>query len=192
MPRARINAPEDEAVLPKPRPRKPRAVSVEELVIPVTRKRAIARPRISETLSAPELVRKAPTVLASRRRSHSKKSKSILLVLGICVVLSAIGVGIGVLDTGTIDVIAVVNERNEKINKGEVRDEAGNAVTKTIDVQNGDTRPNGGLPMGDPIAPPAPPVQETSTSTEAVSNTESAATSTASATDAASTTEEAI
>ncbi len=192
MPRARINAPEEELVLTKTRTRKPRVIQGDERVTPVPRKRAAPRPRVTDLVSEPETVRKAPTALAARRRNDSKKSKSITVVLAGCLVLSGVGIGIGFMDKGSINVVAVVNERNEKINKGEVRDEAGNAITKTIDVQNGDTRPNGGLPMGDPVAPPPPPLLETSTSTEAASSTESTATSTESTTEVSSTTQEVI
>jgi hypothetical protein len=89
----------------------------------------------------------------------------------ICVVMAGVGVGVGFMDKGTIDVIAVVNERNEKINKGEVRDELGNSVTQTIQVQS-DARPNGGLPMGDAVAPEPTPVPEVASTTEATSTSE--------------------
>jgi hypothetical protein len=192
MPRARINAPEEEVVLTKPRTRKPRVVDSVEKTAAAPRKRAPARPRISEPITQSEPVRKAPTPLQARQRRRSKKSKSILVVLGICLVLAGSGIGIGVMDTGTIDVIAVVNERNEKITKGEVRDESGNPVTRTIDVQNGDTRPNGGLPMGDPITPPPLLPPETSSSTETATTTTETSSSTESAPDTSSTTPEAI
>jgi hypothetical protein len=115
--------------------------------------------------------------LASRRRSHSRNTKAFFTVVGICVVLAGVGVGIGFMDKGSIDVIAVVNERNEKINKGEVRDDSGNAVTQTIQVQS-DTRPNGGLPMGDAVAPESAPVPEVASTTEATSTIEGSATTT--------------
>lgn len=178
MPRARINAPEDEVVLTKPRTRKPRVVDGDVRIAPAPRKRAPARPRASAPTRVEEPVRKAPTPLSARKQRHAQKSKSILVVLGICVVLSGVGVGIGFMDRGSIDVIAVVTERNEKINKGEVRDESGNAITQTLQVQNGDTRPNGGLPMGDPVAQPPTPEPEVATTT--ATTTDSAATSTTS------------
>jgi hypothetical protein len=184
MPRARISDAEEDVVLPKTRARKPRAVSVVGDVAPAPRKRAAPRRR---TVAAADPVdepapRKAPTPLAARRRSRSKNTKAFFSVLAVCLVLAGIGVGIGVMDKGTIDVIAVVNERNEKISKGEVRDESGNAVTQTIQVQS-DTRPNGGLPMGEPVTPPPAPAVSTTT--------EATATSTE-ATDTATTTEEAV
>jgi hypothetical protein len=81
------------------------------------------------------------------------------------------------MDKGSIDVIAVVNDRNEKINKGEVRDESGNAVTQTIQVQT-DSRPNGGLPMGDAPAPVPAPVSEVASTTVASSTPDKSATTT--------------
>lgn len=176
MPRARINAPEDDVVIAKPRTRKPRVIDSDVLATPAPRKRAPARPRVAEANRVEEPARKAPTPIAARRRRHSQKSKSILVVLGICVVISGIGIGIGVMDAGSINVVAVVNERNEKINKGEVRDESGNTITQTLQVQNGDSTPNGGLPMGDPVPTPPPPPAEIATTT--ASTTDSSASST--------------
>jgi hypothetical protein len=190
MPRARISEANDDVVLPKTRARKPRAVSSDIETTPTPRKRAAPRPRV--TVSNIERVndsapRKAPTPLSRQRRSRTRNTKAFFTVLGICILLTGAGIGIGFMDKGTIDVVAVVNERNEKINKGEVRDELGNAVTQTIQVQT-DSRPNGGLPMGDVVdVPPAPPV---STTTEATSTPETATTT--EAVSSATTTEESI
>ncbi len=170
MPRARINDAEEDVVLPKPRVRKPRAVSVAgEITAP--RKRATPRPRVA-VASVETVSRKAPTPISQQRRSRSRKAKSFFIVLAVGVVLAGVGVGIGLMDKGAIDVIAVVNDRNEKINKGEVRDESGNTVTQTLQVQS-DTRPNGGLPMGDAVETP-PPVTEVSTTTQATTTAETA------------------
>ena len=175
MPRARISEAGEDVVLPKTRARKPRAVSMDD-VAPSVRKRAAPRARVAvATATTEDVSRKAPTPLAARRRSHSKNTKVFFVVLFICVLVAGLGIGIGFMDKGTIDVVAVVNERNEKINKGEVRDESGNAITQTIQVQS-DTRPNGGLPMGD--APAPTPVPEVSSSTEATTTPEQVASST--------------
>lgn len=186
MPRARINDATEDIVLPKTRARKPRAVSVDGST-PAPRKRAAPRPRVAPVATEP-VPRKAPTPLSAQRRTRSKKTKSLFLVVALGIVLAGTGVVIGVLDKGTIDVVAVVNERNEKINKGEVRDAAGNAVTQTIQVQT-DARPNGGLPMGDAVDVPqvTPAVSST---TEATSTTETA--SSTETIDATTTTEEAV
>ncbi len=180
MPRARINADGEEVVLPKLKTRKPRVVDASG-EIKVMRKRAAPRLRTVPVESESVLVsRKAPTPLAAKRRSRSQKSKTLIIVLGLCVVLSGAGVGIGFMDSGSIDVVAVVNERNEKINKGEIRDEAGQVVTQTLQVQNADTRPNGGLKLGDAPAPTTP-VPEVATSTESISTSTGISTSTKSA-----------
>lgn len=190
MPRARINDATEDAVLPKTRARKPRAVSVDGGA-PAPRKRAAPKPRVVE---APREVtrevapRKAPTPLSERRRSRSRKTKSFFVVIVFCLVLGAAGVGVGFMDKGSIDVVAVVNERNEKINKGEVRDDAGNTITQTLQVQT-DARPNGGLPMGDAVAQP-PTTPEVSTTTEATSTPDTATTT--EATDTATTSEESV
>jgi len=191
MPRARTNEEAEDVVLTKTRTRRARAVSV-DTGVPAPRKRAAPRARV-ESANSESVTRKAPTTLSAKRRSQSKSSKAIFGVLGACVILSGVGVVIGIMDKGTIDVIAVVNERNEKISKGEVRDELGNTVSQTIQVQS-DTRPNGGLPMGDaPATPPPVPEPEVSSTTEATSTTESeSASSSQDSVDTASTTEEAV
>ena len=179
MPRARINADGEEVVLPKTRTRKPRVISAVGEV-KVVRKRATPRPSVVSVETEPVLVpatRKAPTTLAAKRRGRSQKSKTLITVLGLCLVLSGAGVGIGFTDSGSINVVAVVNERNEKINKGEIRDEAGQVVTQTLQVQNADARPNGGLKLGDTPAI-VPPVPETATSTGAISTSTESSSST--------------
>ena len=179
MPRARINADGEEVVLPKTRTRKPRVVSVDGEV-KVVRKRAAPRPSAVSVETDPVPVpatRKAPTTLATKRRHRSQKSKTLIIVLGLCLVLSGAGVGIGFTDSGSIDVVAVVNERNEKINKGEIRNEAGQVVTQTLQVQNADARPNGGLKLGDAPAV-VTPLPEAATSTGAISTSTESASST--------------
>ena len=177
MPRARISDTEEEVVLPKTRTRKPRVVSAEGEV-KVVRKRAAPRPRVTSIDSDPApSTRKAPTPFASKRKSHSQKSKTLFTVAGLCFLLCGAGVTIGFMDSGTIDVVAVVNERNEKINKGEIRDEAGQVVTQTLQVQNADARPNGGLKLGDapatvPTVPQATATAATSTPAEVSTTTE--------------------
>jgi hypothetical protein len=77
-------------------------------------------------------------------------------------------------DNGQIDVVAVVNERNERINRGEVRE---GESTITVPVQSSDIRPNGGLTPADaPTPPPVPetPATSTATSSDPVSTEENA------------------
>lgn len=159
MPRARINETSEDVVIKKPRAvRKPRVASDDSVAISPTRRRVVAK-RVSVTEES-GVIRKAPTAVASQRRRRVKNTKLFFSVIFVCLILSGIGISIGFFDKGAIDVVAVVNERNEKINKGEIRDESGETITKTVEVQNGDARPNGGLILGDAPAPSPDPVPE--------------------------------
>jgi hypothetical protein len=127
--------------------------------------------------------RRAPTPLEEQRQTRRKASRSLTIGLIAGVLLIGVGVGIGVSDGGQIDVVAVVNERNEKIQRGEVRE---GESTMTIPVQNTDVRPNGGLIPAESQTPPPP--ESTATSTPA----ETAATSTEVQAPAATSTEETV
>lgn len=167
----------DSVVVKKPRAPRTRAVlSDEEKAVP--RKRAPRRVTAESVtpVSAPtasDTVRKAPTSLGVQRQKTTRSKRALLGVSILCVVLAGIGIGVGVLDRGAIDVVAVVNDRNEKINRGEVRDEVtGEPVTLAVPVQTSDTRVNGGLQIADPAAVPqvtpvAVEATTTATTTEA-------------------------
>jgi len=118
-------------------------------------------------------VRKAPTTLSEV--ANSRKQKNFLLVKTIVIFGAVVGVSvwIGFMDKGSIDVVATVNERNEKINRGEIRnDTTGQVVTERVPVQNTDVRPNGGLKQSaTPTATPAPEIKD-----ELVSTTSATAT----------------
>ena len=167
MPRARINVLEDEQVVKKPRaPRKPRVISDEDSLAVKTRKQAPSRDinRIDED---PEPIRKAPTAIAQTKRVQRRSKKMFFIICGFCTLLTGSGIFLGVSDKGEINVVAVVNNRNEKINRGEVRDEkTGEITTQSVPVQANDPRPNGGLGGGVPEAPiptPTPQVMVAST-----------------------------
>jgi hypothetical protein len=99
--------------------------------------------------------------------------------LGIVLLLCGTGVGIGMSDNGQIDVVAVVNERNERVNRGEVRE---GESTITVPVQSSDVRPNGGLiPADAPTPPPVPeaPATTTATSSDAIPEATEGSTETA-------------
>ena len=119
-------------------------------------------------------VRKAPTVLSTRANGKRKNNLTFLSALIIFFVLVGVSVGIGFLDKGSIDVVATVNERNEKINRGEVRSETtGEVITERVPVQNTDVRPNGGLKQSaTPTATPAPKIKEEQVSTTSATATE--------------------
>ena len=164
MPRARTTTADDlDVVSQKPRaPRTRRVIDVDSKgTQPVSRRKPPTDP------VAPEVVRKAPTPLRATQGTRIRRERSLLVVLGVCLTLFGIGFGIGLSDQGVIDVVAVVTERNEKINRGEVRDASGNTVTKTVGVQNQAAEPNGGLILADPnlVTPPPAPVVSSSTAT---------------------------
>ena len=119
-------------------------------------------------------VRKAPTTLSEV--ANSRKQKNFLLVKTIVIFGAVVGVSvwIGFMDKGSIDVVATVNDRNEKINRGEVRNETtGEVVTERVPVQNTDVRPNGGLKQSaTPIATPAPEIKAEPVSTTSATATE--------------------
>jgi hypothetical protein len=112
--------------------------------------------------------RRAPTPLRAERQASRHSAKVMGITMGVLAVTVGAGVLIGFSDKGPIDVVAVVNERNEKIGRGEVRNDSGESVTATIPVQNSDTRPNGGLVPADvPVS--AEPVPAVATSSVASS-----------------------
>jgi hypothetical protein len=97
-----------------------------------------------------------------------------IFVIVFCVLLTGAGVTVGLFDNGAIDVVAVVNTRNEQINRGEVRDASGQVITNTVAVQED----RSGLHAPDPSAPVQPPPPATTTSSDQA-NTTNAATGTA-------------
>ncbi len=119
-------------------------------------------------------VRKAPTVLSKTVNGKRKINLAFLPALMVFFVLVIVSVGIGFMDKGSIDVVATVNDRNEKINRGEVRNETtGEVVTERVPVQNTDVRPNGGLKQSaTPIATPAPEIKAEPVSTTSATATE--------------------
>ncbi len=178
-----------------PRPRK---VTTDEELVPAPRKR-VSRPRattsgsgesttprrrvprvtapVVEVTSLSRPLRKAPTPVAAALSSRSKRRTQFAIVFGIAVVLSGCGAAIGMSDSGTIDVVASITDRNERINRGEVLDAAGGVVTGTVPVQNTGNVANGGFRAADPstVVPPPPPPAEApaASSTESVPETAS-------------------
>ena len=181
MSRARTTDDDEEVIVPKkPRARKAPVIfsdDSEERDKPKSRAR---KPRVvvSEVVSVEsESTRKAPTPIAALRTKKNRSVRSFFVMIIFCVLMAGAGVAIGLLDTGPINVVAVVNERNEKINRGEVRDEkTGEPLTQTIPVQGSDARPNGGLQIADPIELPSVPVPTTDVSSTTATSTETTAT----------------
>lgn len=187
MPRARTPESEDVVVIKKPRAPRTRAVSVDGETKPASQKRA-PRKTVSKVESVIEEVevepvtttqRKAPTAIASERKRSVRSNWIFSVVATFCVLLVGAGVVVGLFDHGPIDVVTVVTIRNEKIARGEVRDENGQVVTTSVPTQI-DNRPNGGLSMAapTPIAT-STPVVPTPIATTTATSTDGVATSTA-------------
>jgi len=187
MPRVSTEKTEEEIAAPKKRaPRKRAPAAPKEAGEPAVRPRArrtsvhgVEPAAVQRT--APEVTavaRKAPTPLSAERRQAKRGSRVLLFAAGVLLVLGGAGVGIGMTDGGQIDVVAVVNDRNEKINRGEVRDAAGNAIIQNVAVHDSGVRANGGLVPADLVATPPPVVPETLASTSVSSTTSEVATST--------------
>ncbi len=172
MPRARTTTTEEETLAPKKRAPRKRVTAVPDGEAPAPRAPRAPRKRTTPVVEATpvevtptEPARRAPTPIREQRKAVSRGRRSLLWTLGIVLLLCAAGVGIGMSDNGQIDVVAVVNERNERVNRGEVRE---GESTITVPVQSSDIRPNGGLTPAD--APTPPPVQETPATTTATSS----------------------
>lgn len=180
MPRARTTtATEDETVTKKPRVTRARAVSSDEVAPRAPRKRVPRKVVDLDPEPEPEVVRKAPTFIREQRQASGRGARNFIIVIVFCCILMSIGFGIGLSDKGQINVVAIVNERNEKISRGEVRTPNGDTITQTIPVQGSDNRPNGGLQIADEAESPAP--------SEALEVSTSTASTTAEATQASST-----
>lgn len=202
MPRASQETVEDVSVPKKRAPRK-RTPKAEGETTPRPRvrrstKKTVEEVRVSSATDVTEesevSTRKAPTPLAAKKQNAKRNTKVLWSALVFAAVLTTAGIMIGLSDRGQIDVIAVVNERNEKINRGEVRDEAGNPVTINVPVQNASNEPNGGLVPADPAYIQTPPPVVATTTEEIATTTDSVSASTTDATtenttDAATSTE---
>lgn len=172
MPRARTTTTEEETLVPKKRAPRKRVTAVSDGEAPTPRAPRAPRKRVEPVAEATsvevartEPARRAPTPIREQRKAVSRGRRSLMWTLGIVLLLCGAGVGIGMSDNGQIDVVAVVNERNERINRGEVRE---GESTITVPVQSSDVRPNGGLTPAD--APTPPPVLETPATTTATSS----------------------
>jgi hypothetical protein len=174
MPRVKVETTE-EALAPAPKKRAPRkraeSASVAEAVprVRAPRKRALPIAREESKEVSSESVRRAPTPLRAEAQVVKKGRRALIVALIVAFLITGTGVGIGLTDRGEIDVVAVVNERNERIHRGEVRE---GESSITIPVQNTDSRPNGGLVPIDPSQIPNPtPASEAVTSNETTATT---------------------
>jgi len=181
MPRARTASSEEEAVVVAPKKRAPRkrvprieeAVEESQLAPKPRVRRPRATPKVNEEVAeVAEPVRRAPTPIQAERRAVKRGNRALVIVAIFFVLVTGSGVAIGMTDAGPIDVVAVVNERNERVGRGEVR-EGENSVT--VPVQNTTAGANGGMVPADPslVPTPPPPSTESATSTdETASSTE--------------------
>jgi hypothetical protein len=164
-PRKRPTLAEGEVAAPRPRAPRRKVVPEEQP--------EVETPRVAEVSGG----RRAPTPLRAERTASSKNRRSLMVALGIFCLLSGVGVAIGLSDSGQIDVVAVVNERNERVNRGEVRE---GESSITVPVQSGDVRANGGLVPADPSSIPPPPTPEAATTTDATASSTDDGTATSS------------
>lgn len=177
MPRARTTTTEEETLAPKKRAPRKRVAPVVDGEAPAPRAPRAPRKRVEPAVEAApvevertEPARRAPTSIREQRKAVSRGRRSLVWTLGIVLILCGTGVAIGMSDNGQIDVVAVVNERNERVNRGEVRE---GESTITVPVQSSDVRPNGGFTPADaPTPPPTPetPATSTATSSEATAD----------------------
>lgn len=180
MPRARTTTTEEESITiaPKRAPRKRVVKSGDGEVLSAPKPRAVrkrtpAKPEESRLQTEADVTvseRRAPTPLKAARTSAVKGRRAVWIALIFFVVLAGSGVLVGMTDKGAIDVVAVVNERNERINRGEVRN---GESTITVPVQNTDSRPNGGLVPADAPTVTETPTTETSSSTKETASSSS-------------------
>ncbi len=144
---------------------------------PVPESLSEARPALDDR-ETPELapeanLRKAPTTVMKRPGSNKRQSRALIILVILFGVLSGIGVLVGLSDQGSINVVAIINERNEMIAKGEARNADGVTEVRSIPVQNTDDRPNGGLrPSQSVAAPQDPPPAESEVATSTATSTE--------------------
>lgn len=112
-------------VAPRKRVARPRSDSTEGA--PVRPRRTTKAAPVAVEPEVPSTpVRRAPTTVSRQpsQRSGGRKKPSVgfITLIVFCVVLVGAGVAIGLSDQGQIDVTAVVTERNERINRGDVRE----------------------------------------------------------------------
>jgi hypothetical protein len=121
------------------------------------------------TREAAAVSRRAPTTVSTNSTITAKKhssSKAFFVVGTICVILVGTGIGIGMSDQGKIDIVATLNERNERINRGEVReDESSVVVPVASSPTTGRLRPSR-QPVPDPVTTENSPSEDTDTTTE--------------------------
>jgi hypothetical protein len=115
-------------------------------------------------VAAPTLARKAPTELSGPSAPVRKTRRHILVVVGLLLVGAGASAAVGLSDTGQIDVVAAIEERNKRA------EERGEPVI-SVSVQNTPQLPDGGLIPTDPNAPlvGVPPTTASSSESTATS-----------------------
>ncbi len=123
-------------------------------------------------------VRKAPTPIAANRADSQAKRNQFLIVGAIFIVGIGASAAISFFDEGSIDVNQAIEERNERLRSGQLKD--GDTGRIIVPVQNtaANQLPDGGLVgLGIGTKPPAPP-PATTTATSTASTTDATASST--------------
>lgn len=164
----------DETTKPKSRATRTRTSTssrarktIEEEELP---KKRVTRPRVKKVFDEDILIeeelapsRRAPTNI--NISSEKRSPKKLLFVFGISILLAGFGIFIGMSDEGQIDVVAVVNERNERINRGEVREGESDQIV-TIPAGRPNLRPATQATVPTPEPTPEPVAEPVATSTE--------------------------
>jgi hypothetical protein len=169
-PRKRVPKPvsDDGDRAPAPVRRAPRRVASKPKSIS---KEAEPLPQRTATRST---ARKAPTPIAAKRAVHKSTKRQTFVV----VLLMILGVGssaaVGFFDKGRIDINSIIQERNRKIESGEVQG-------TVVPIQNTNTEPYGGLIPVNGATETAPPVATSTASTSDATASSTSATSSSTA-----------
>ncbi len=184
MPRARTVSTDEEAVVVAPKKRAPRKRisrveegETDEVVTPKPRARRprTVAPRLAPEPTPEEPVRRAPTPIQAERKAAKRGNRALVAIGIFFIVVAGSGVAIGMTDSGQIDVVAVVNERNERVGRGEVRE---GESTMTVPVQNMTGGDNGAMIPADPSLIPTPPPVPAETASSTATSTDETASST--------------
>jgi hypothetical protein len=120
MPRVAKKDDTEEVVRKTPRRRTTRADDTETSTSPRAPRARTAKPRVNNEASSSTPSRKAPTSIERPVSSRRRLSIPSIITITIATLFVGTGVVIGLQDTGEIDVAKVIEERNERIARGEL------------------------------------------------------------------------
>lgn len=165
-PRKRANAsvPIADGETPAPVKRAPRKRAPKKVVEEVSER--VAPP------PSPSPRRKAPTPIAATKATRKSFKRQFAVVVVMMIVGLGTSAAVGVSDKGKIDINKIIEERNRRVESGELQEQI-------IPVQNTSRLPDGGLIMAEDQTPPPAPVPAATTT---ASTTDATASSTATST----------